>query len=118
MSAHPPMRLLAHRWHYVPAVSFPIGGAVIKMVGGSTCEAVAVGAAPYLMYALLYVVFVIVHLAAVIRYLRSGADGQEAMARLIRLSTDAVVSILTLTPRASTGSTGPRRRTTSPRRRR
>lgn len=111
MTAHPSKCLLAHRWLCAPAVSFPIGGAVIKLVGGSTRAAVAVGAAPYVMYALLRLVRVIGHLVAAI-YLGSEAEGQEAMERRITLSANAVVSILTLRPRTSGRSAGPRNRTT------
>jgi hypothetical protein len=101
VSATPAKRLLSHGWLYSPAAC-PIGGGMIKLCGGSTWAAVAVGAAPYALCAPIYLVFVLGYLAAVVRYLFSDADGQEAMAHLITMSADAVVSILTLTraPRA------------------
>ena len=96
MSGGPAKRLLEHGWLYVPAVSSPIGGGLIKLGQGSTWAAVAVGVAPYTVCVLLYLVFVVGYLAAIVRYLCAGPDGQEAMERLITVSANAVVSILTL----------------------
>jgi hypothetical protein len=88
---------------------------MIKLGGGSTWAAVAVGAAPYALCALTYSFFILVLLAAAARYLCSGADSQEAMARLIAVSEDAVVSILTLTraPRADKRGTVRTRRSSN-----
>jgi hypothetical protein len=83
-------------WLYLPAVSSPVGGGLIKLGHGSTWAAVSVGVAPYAICALLYVTFIIGYLAAVLRYLCSGEEGQQAMERLIKVSATAVVSILTL----------------------
>jgi hypothetical protein len=110
--------LLASRWLYLPAVSSPIGGGLIKIGHGGTWAAVTVGVAPYAICALLYVVFVIGYLAAVLRYLCAGPDGQQAMARLIAVSASAVVSILTLhvvRPRDYVAGEPPRRGLPSPR---
>ena len=89
-------RLVAHGWLYVPAVSSPIGGGLIKLGHGSTFAAASVGLAPYMVCASLYTIFVISYLAAVLRYLCADAAGQQAMERLITVSANAVVSILTL----------------------
>ena len=97
MNAHPAKRLLTHGWLYIPAVSSPIGGGLIKIGHGSTWAAVAVGVAPYAICAMLYVVFVIGYLAALTRYVCAKSGGQEAMERLITVSANAIVSILTLT---------------------
>ena len=96
MSTGPAGRLLAHGWLYVPAVSSPIGGGLIKLGHGTTWAAVGVGVAPYAVCVLLYLVFMVGYLAAILRYLCAGPDGQEAMERLITVSANAVVSILTL----------------------
>jgi hypothetical protein len=97
MTARPAKRLLAHGWLYIPAVSSPVGGGLIKLGHGSTWAAVAVGMAPYAICAFLYAVFVIGYLAALIRYLCVKSGEQVAMERLITLSANAIVAILTLT---------------------
>jgi hypothetical protein len=97
VTTRPAKRLLSHGWLYVPAVSSPVGGGLIKIGHGSTWAAVVVGAAPYAICAMLYVVFVIGYLAALIRYMCAEPGGQEAMERLIAVSANAIVSILTLT---------------------
>jgi|SRR6266851_738134 len=96
VTAGPARRLITHGWLYVPAVSSPIGGGLIKLGHGSTWAAASVGTAPYAVCALLYSIFVIGYLAAVLRYLCADAAGQQAMERLITVSANAVVSILTL----------------------
>lgn len=96
MSARP-RRLLARGWFYVPAASSPIGGGMIKLGRGSTLAAAAVGLAPYAICGLLLGVFVVGYLAALARYLWAQPGEQEAMERLIMVSANAVVSILTLT---------------------
>ena len=95
-----PRRLLARGWFYVPAVSSPIGGGMIKLGRGSTLAAVAVGLAPYAVCALLLAVFVVGYLAALARYLWARPGEHEAMERLITVSANAVISILTLTATA------------------
>lgn len=100
MTAYPARRLLAHGWLYVPAASSPIGGGLIKLGQGSTWAAVVVGMAPYAVCTLLFTVFVIGYLAALIRCLCAKPEQQEVMERLITVSANAIVSILTL--RAST----------------
>lgn len=97
MSTHPAKRLFSHGWLYIPAVSSPIGGGLIKIGHGSTWAAVAVGTAPYAICAMLYVLFVVGYLVALTRYMRAKSGGQEAMERLIAVSANAIVSILTLT---------------------
>jgi hypothetical protein len=89
-------RLITHGWLYVPAVSSPIGGGLIKLGHGSTFAAASVGLAPYVVCASLYAVFVVSYLAAVLRYLCADAAGQQAMERFITVSANAVVAILTL----------------------
>lgn len=96
MTARSAKGLFAHGWLYVPAAAGPIGGGMIKIGGGSSWAAVTVGAAPYVVCLLLDLVFVIGYLAALTRYLCSGHAGQEAMERLITVSANAVVAILTL----------------------
>jgi hypothetical protein len=97
MTARPARRLLAHGWLYVPAASSPIGGGLIKLGQGSTWAAVAVGVAPYALCALLFTVFVICSLGALIRCLCAKPEQQETRERLITVSANAIVSIMTLT---------------------
>jgi hypothetical protein len=97
MTARPAKRLLAHGWVYLPAASSPVGGGLIKLGQGSTRAAVAVGMAPYAVCALLFSVFAVGHLAALIRCLCAKPAEQEAMERLITVSANAMVAILTLT---------------------
>lgn len=92
-----PRRLPARGWLYVPAVSGPVGGGMIKLGRGSTSAAVAVSLAPYAVCALLVGVFMVGYLAALARFLRGRPGEHEAMERLIIVSASAVVSILTLT---------------------
>lgn len=80
-----------------PAASSPIGGGLIKVGQGSTWAAVAVGIAPYAVCALLFTVFVIGYLAALIRCLCAKPEQQEIRERLITVSANAIVSIMTLT---------------------
>jgi len=70
---------------------------MIKLGKGSTLAAVAVGLAPYAVCALMLTVFVVGYLAAFARYLWAQPEQQKAMERLIMVSANAVVSILTLT---------------------
>lgn len=97
VTVRPAKRLLSHGWLYIPAVSSPVGGGLIKIGHGSTWAAVAVGIAPYAICVMLYLVFVIGYFAALTRYLYTKAGDQEAMERLIAVSANAIVSILTLT---------------------
>src|ERR1700722_10616461 len=97
MTIRPSRRLVARAWIYVPAASSPIGGGLIKLGRGSTPAAVAVGIAPYAVCALLFTVFVIGYLAALSRYLWAKPEEQPSMERLIVVSANAIVSILTLT---------------------
>jgi hypothetical protein len=97
MTARPVRRLLSHGWLYVPAASSPIGGGLIKVGQGSTWAAVAVGIAPYAVCALLFTVFVIGYLAALTRCLCAKPEQQEIRERLITVSANAIVSIMTLT---------------------
>src|SRR6266404_2265103 len=78
MTARPARRLLAHGWLYVPAASSPIGGGLIKLGQGSTWAAVAVGMAPYAVCTLLFTVFVIGYLTALIRFCAK-PEQQEVM---------------------------------------
>jgi hypothetical protein len=89
--------LLAHGWLYIPAVSGPVGGGLIKLGHGGTWAAVAVGTAPYVICTLLYSVFMIGYLAALIRYLCAKPEEREALLRFITVSANSIVSILTLT---------------------
>ena len=56
-----------------------------------------VGVYRWTICALLFTVFVIGYLAALIRYLCAKPEEQQAMERLITVSANAIVSILTLT---------------------
>jgi hypothetical protein len=96
-----------HGWLYASAASGPIGGGLIKLGHGSNWAAVGVGVAPYAICALLYSVFMIGYLAAVLRYLFSGPAGQQSMERLITVSANAIVSVLTLTGHAPRPTTQP-----------
>jgi hypothetical protein len=84
-------------WLYLPAASGPLGGGLIKLGGGSTWVAATVAVAPYAVCLLAYSVFVLGYITAVVRYVRSGPEGQESMERLIAISANSVVGILTLT---------------------
>jgi len=89
-----PRQFAARGWIYAAG---PIGGGLIKLGQGSTVAAAAVGLAPYAVLGLLLLVFLIGYLAALARYLCAGPEGQEAMERLLMISANAIVSILTLT---------------------
>lgn len=90
-------RLLARGWAYVPAVSGPIGGGLIKLGRGSTEAAVAVGLAPYAIWGLLLTAFVIGYIATLLRYLCCKPEERDDAERFITVSANAIVSILTLT---------------------
>jgi hypothetical protein len=66
-----------------------------------------VALAPYAVLGLLLLIFAAGYLAALARYLCAGPDGQEAMERLVVLSANAIVSILTLTAAAPPSRAGP-----------
>ncbi len=87
-----------HGWLYAPAASGPIGGGLIKLGHGSNWAAITVGVAPYAICALLYSVFMIGYLAAVLRYLFTGPAGQQSMERLIQPTPAAVTSKLRAVP--------------------
>jgi hypothetical protein len=89
--------LMGRGWMYASAAAGPIGGGLIKLGQGSTLAAAMVGLAPYAIFGLLLLVFLIGYLAALARYLCAGQEGQEAMERLMVTSANAIVSILTLT---------------------
>jgi hypothetical protein len=104
--------LMARGWAYVPAASGPIGGGLIKLGRGNTAAAVTVGLAPYAVWTLLLIVFVMGYIAALARYLWAKPEEHDAMERLITISANAVVSILTLSPAApptAAKRTGPSR---------
>jgi hypothetical protein len=107
-AARPPRPRRARILRHLPAVACPLGGGLIKLGHGSTWAAVGVGVAPYAICALLYAVFVVGYLAAVLRYLCAGPAGQQAMERLITVSASAIVSVLTGRPPRSPGA-GPAR---------
>ena len=102
--------LLARGWLYVPAVSGPVGGGLIKLGHGSTTAAVIVGLTPYATWALLLGLFAAGYLVALSRFCRGRTGDQEAAERLIMVSAEAVVSILTLTPSALPPKAGRRAR--------
>jgi hypothetical protein len=66
--------------------------------GGSTWAAVAVGVAPYAVCLLIYLVFMIGYIAALIRCVSSGPEIRKDMERLIAVSANCVVGILALRP--------------------
>jgi hypothetical protein len=96
VNADPTKRLFAHGWLFAPAVCCPIGAGMIKIGGGGTWAAAIVGAAPYAIYLLFAIVFALGYFAALARFLCSGPHGQEAMTRLIEVSANAFIAILTL----------------------
>jgi len=99
MAPRPARRLLARGWIYVPAACSSIGGGLIKLGHGSTWAAVATVMAPYALGALLLIVHAFCHLAALTRYLlHAKPEEQHAMERLITVSANTIVSIMTLTP--------------------
>lgn len=80
----------------MPVLGGVIGGGFIKLGHGSTAAAVLVAVVPYSICLLLCSVFAIGYLTAVRRYLRAEAPEREAMERLIMISAEAIVSVLTL----------------------
>jgi hypothetical protein len=93
------MKRVTSAWCYqLPQVAGPIGAGLIKIGHASTWAAVSVGLAPYAIVAALYGIYILEHVPAAICYLCSGRDRQDAIDRLITTSTNAIVSLLTLTP--------------------
>jgi hypothetical protein len=92
----PGRRALTSGWLYLPAVAGPISGVMIQLGGGSIWIAALVGTAPYALYMVPYSAFLIGYIAVVIRWV-CGPQTQESMERLILLSANAVVGLLTLT---------------------
>ena len=89
----------ANSWYYfLPGIAAPIGGGLIKIGQSSTIAAVGVALAPYMIMAALYAIFMIGYVPAVICYLCSGPDRQNAINHLIATSANAIVALLTLTP--------------------
>lgn len=85
----------AGSWYYfLPGIAAPIGGGLIKIGQSSTIAAVGVALAPYMIMG----IFMIGYIPAVICYLCSGRDRQDAINHLIATSANAIVAILTLTP--------------------
>jgi hypothetical protein len=95
-------RLLARGWLYLPAVSGPIGATMVKLGGGSVWTAAVVGAVPYAVCALPYSAFFIGYVTVLIRWV-CGPQTQESMERLIVLSANCAVGLLTLTRVATPG---------------
>lgn len=93
----PAKRFLANGWLYLPAVSGPLGGLMIKLGGGSVWAAVVVGAAPCAVCILPYSVFLIGYITVLIKWVCSGPKTPESMERLIVISANSVVAILSLT---------------------
>jgi hypothetical protein len=77
----------------LPGACCPIGGGLIKIGHGTTLAALALGIAPYVMYALVYCLFGVGFLFAALRYLWTGKSQQD----FISTWSSAVVSVLTLT---------------------
>ena len=95
--AHSARRPPIDGWLRMPTACSPIGGGMIKLAGGPTWAALTVGAGPYVIYAMLYLPFMLGFFAAIARCLCSHADTRQAMERLITVSANAVIAILTLT---------------------
>jgi hypothetical protein len=92
-------RRSAYSWRYVlPATGAPIGGGLMKIGHASAWAAISVGLAPFVILVVIYVFFAIGYLPAVICFLCSGRDRQDAIVRLITASTNAMVALLTFTP--------------------
>lgn len=99
MTRNTRIRKPAPGWYcLLPEVAAPLGGGLIKLGQASTWAAVSVGLAPYVIVAALYAMFVIGYVPALLCYLCSGRDRQDAVDRLITTSANAIVSLLTLTP--------------------
>lgn len=99
MTRNTRMRGAANSWRYrLPEVAGPVGGGLLKIGHASTWAAVGVSLAPIGVVAALDAIFMIGYVPAVICYLCSGPDRQDAMARLISTSANAIVALLTLTP--------------------
>jgi hypothetical protein len=108
MTRNTGMKRLAYGWCYLlPEVAAPIGGGLIKIGQASTWAAVSVGLAPYTIVAALYAIFILEHVPAVICYLCSDRERQEAIDQLIITSANAIVALLTLTPTNNSASRTP-----------
>jgi hypothetical protein len=95
-------RQTVYQWRYVlPGVAAPVGGGLIKIGQGSTWAAVSVSLAPYVVVTSLYAIFIVGYIPAVVCYLFSSPDRQDAISRLITTSADAIVFLLTLTHTSS-----------------
>lgn len=93
----PAKKFLPNGWLYLPAVSGPVGGLMVKLGGGSAWAAVVVGAVPFAVCMLPYCVFLIGYITVLIKWVGSGPKTQESMERLIVISANSVVAILSLT---------------------
>jgi len=105
MTRNTRMRQPAHSWRYVlPATGTPIGGGLMKMGHASTLAGAGVALAPLVILIIVYIFFAVGYIPAVICFLRSGRDQQDAKTRqdaithLIATSTNAMVALLTFTP--------------------
>jgi hypothetical protein len=90
-------KFLPNPWLFLPAVSGPLGGLMVKLGGGSVWAATVVGAAPCAVCLLPYSVFVIGYVTVLIKWVCSGPKTPESMERLIAISTNSVVAVLSLT---------------------
>jgi hypothetical protein len=90
-------KFLPNPWLFLPAVSGPLGGLMIKLEGGSVWVAAVVGAAPCAVFMLPYSAFVIGYVTVVAKWVCSGPKTPESMERLIAISANSVVAVLSLT---------------------
>lgn len=89
----------ASSWRYLlPAVGAPVGGGLMKIGHANVWAAISVGLAPYAIFVIVYVLFAIGYVPAVICFLCSGRQRQDALTRLITTSANALVAMLTFTP--------------------
>jgi len=99
------MRRPAYSWRYLlPATGAPIGAGLMKIGHASTWAAASVALAPFTILITVYAFFAIGYVPAMICYLRSGRDQQDAKTRqdaiasLITTSANALIALLTFTP--------------------
>jgi hypothetical protein len=81
-------------WAPVSAASGPLGGGLIKLAHGSTQAATTVAIAPFVLLALLLVVFSAGFAVMLLRYVRCQQDRVD-MERMTLLWAGVLVSILT-----------------------
>src|SRR5215472_189870 len=105
MTRNTRMRRPAYSWRYLlPATGAPLGGGLMKIGHASTWAATSVALAPFAILITIYTFFAIGYVPAMICFLSSGRDQQDAQTRqdaiasLITTSANALIALLTFTP--------------------